>query len=389
MDYKRTTKTSPKSSRTYVCEKCSYSSNKLSNYKKHLQSKKHLGLHKDYTKTSSKSSPIYTCDICCYSTDKYSNFKRHIDSLRHKTEKTSRKSSQEKLDALTLEIEEQYGSISLQTSSKVAKTSRKSSPKNVPTEFTCDCGRVYSSRQNLYRHRKKCHHTETTIIERKDDENKTMSSMFLDLMEQYKDVIEDNKQIKEQLMEQNRNLVEIAKQPKTMVINNNTQNNYNLLNYLNTEYKDAMTIEDFLDSVQVTFEDLKNVRENGFLEGIGAKIVKELTDLPESRRPVHFSKRRLKEYFTKQIEGWIKDDKSKEHMHNMIRDVSQKHLTYLIDWKKQNAAFLESEQEYTKYQKTLFNTYKGISNDDESHAIRNKVFKQLESLTIKEDDVEN
>ena len=38
-----------------------------------------------------------------------------------------------------------------------------------------------------------------------------------------------------------------------------------------------MTIEDFLDSVQVTFEDLKNVRENGFLEGIGAKIVKELT----------------------------------------------------------------------------------------------------------------
>ena len=27
--------------------------------------------------------------------------------------------------------------------------------------------------------------------------------MFLDLMEQYKDVIEDNKQIKEQLMKQN------------------------------------------------------------------------------------------------------------------------------------------------------------------------------------------
>ena len=50
--------------------------------------------------------------------------------------------------------------------------------------------------------------------------------------------LEDNKKMNEKL-------VELAQQPKTVI--NNTQNNFNTLNYLNSEYKDAMTIDDFIN----------------------------------------------------------------------------------------------------------------------------------------------
>ena len=126
--------------------------------------------------------------------------------------------------------------------------------------------------------------------------------MFLELVKQ-------NNELRETLTMQSEKIVELAQQPTTII--NNTQNNYNVLNFLNTEYKNAMTIDDFLQSINVTIEDLDNVQKCGFLDGVGARLVKELKDLPESDRPVHFSQRRIKEYFTKAMEGWVKDGKDK------------------------------------------------------------------------------
>ena len=76
--------------------------------------------------------------------------------------------------------------------------------------------------------------------------NPNLETMFLELVKQ-------NNELRETLTMQSEKIVELAQQPTTII--NNTQNNYNVLNFLNTEYKNAMTIDDFLQSINVTIED--------------------------------------------------------------------------------------------------------------------------------------
>ena len=94
-----------------------------------------------------------------------------------------------------------------------------------------------------------------------------------------------------------------------------------------------MTIDDFLESIDVTLDDLDNVRTQGFVGGVGARIVKELKDLPESERPVHFSQRRIKEYFTKALEGWVKEDKDKEGLNRLVKGATELHLSNQLSGK--------------------------------------------------------
>ena len=150
----------------------------------------------------------------------------------------------------------------------------------------------------------------------------TMKGMFMQLVKQ-------NQELQEALTIQNEKMMEMAKEPKT-INNYNTQNNYNIINVLNTKYKDAMTIDDFLASLEVTIDDLHRVRDQGFLHGVGARLVKELKDMPEEDRPVHFSKKRLKEYFTKAMEGWVRDTKDNENLNYLIKGATNKHIEKLI-----------------------------------------------------------
>ena len=420
-------KTTKKRLPEYVCEVCSYSSNKLSNYKRHLQSIKHKCYH-DVTKTTTKNEPEktaqkdgvimqssknkinekvhyekndyktsqnelenepYYCHYCNYQSENISNYKRHLKTKKHKQEiaKHNGQSVQER--AKTPPIKEQDN-----------------------TNFQCVCGSIYRNRQSLYRHRKKCEVFKensrnitdleqlalTNIQQNKkqtqdEKDNSSVSSVVNNMKEIMMEVVKQNQDLQSALNTQlednkkmNEKLVELAQQPKTVI--NNTQNNFNTLNYLNSEYKDAMTIDDFINSLQVTIEDLKAVREMGFVNGIGAKIVKELQDIPENLRPVHFSKRRIKEYFTKQCEGWMREDRDKQELTNMVKNASMKHISFLMKNRKEHPEEYTNDDDYKQYQKTLFNSYKGLHNDKESNVLRNKIFKQLENLTISNIDEE-
>ena len=61
-----------------------------------------------------------------------------------------------------------------------------------------------------------------------------------------------------------------------------------------------------------------------------------------------------------------------------------------MEWKKHNLIEDDfSELEYKDYQRTLFNTYHGLMKDNDGEVIKNKIFKQLENLTIEGNDNTN
>ena len=384
--------------RVFECKICSYKSNRKSNYLRHIETVSHKKrwlaafgckneqieqIEQDKIVPQNKGSVLivdglYCCNKCDYKTDKFSNYQRHMNTDKH--------TNSSMVPELNTNYKEQQN-------------------------FKCICGKVYQYKSSLLRHQKRCiefykytqktnnvnhdsvvDNTKTVALQNMNNSssNETMEKLFME-------VVEQNKQLQEVLTIQNKRndalvekLIKIANEPKNNTyITNNTQN-INVLNYLNTEYKDAMTIDDFLESIQVTTADLTEIRDKGFLDSIGAKIVKELKDMPENKRPVHFVKRRLKEYFTKQMEGWMKEGKDRENLRSMIENATQKHLKFLMEWKKHNLIEDDfSELEYKDYQRTLFNTYHGLMKDNDGEVIKNKIFKQLENLTIEGSDNTN
>ena len=357
----------------------------------------------------SKEKFKYFCEFCDFKSNKKYSYDRH-----QKTQKHKEKVALFALNEGANKMKQKYQTIQVcinddvsgQNKSKNAKiqgdcVTPKKSKKEYITKYRCCCGKEFKHRSNLYRHMNTCSvilkmKTEGEEIEYSDDEIEentvkqepisnsindidnedisTMKGMFMQLVKQ-------NQELQEALTIQNEKMMEMAKEPKT-INNYNTQNNYNIINVLNTKYKDAMTIDDFLASLEVTIDDLHRVRDQGFLHGVGARLVKELKDMPEEDRPVHFSKKRLKEYFTKAMEGWVRDTKDNENLNYLIKGATNKHIEKLIQYKNDIPEIIGSEDEYKNYQKTMMNIYKGLYDDDESKQIKNKIYKKLETLKL-------
>ena len=120
------------------------------------------------------------------------------------------------------------------------------------------------------------------------------------------------------------------------------------------------------------------------MDGVGARLVKELKDLPESDRPVHFSQRRIKEYFTKAMEGWVKEGKDKTGLKQLVEGTTNKHLQKLIEMKNEKGGIIDDD--YEAYQNTMFNLYKGLYDDAGGQALKQNN-KKMECLILEKNNV--
>ena len=403
----------PTNCEKYYCHCCSFHTPYKSKWERHLKTIKHLIALEEYNKQNPK---------CLQQVIMINTFKQNTQKVSQTTQ-PSIKYSCTLCNFTTFDMEE----LKRHRKSKEHRDKVNSLPNGISNKiftYTCGCGKTFPKKYNCVRHQQTCPNiyfttvqsdnepideTPNTIMDKPNNiqidvsmnekqidsqqDNKTskIETMFLELVEQNKELQDavtlQSKALSEQ-MEENKKmqqkLVELAEQPKNVTYN--TQNNYNILNFLNEQYKNAMTIDDFLSSLQVSLEDLNCVREQGFVSGIGARIVKELQDLPEHERPVHFSQRRLKQYFSKQLQGWVKEDKEKAGLSKLIQGASNKHIQELHKLKQENQELFSNQDEYEAYQKTLFNIYKGTYTDKEGDIVRNKIYKMMENLTIENED---
>ncbi len=106
----------------------------------------------------------------------------------------------------------------------------------------CECGKKYSHRQSLYNHKKSCKGFEN---EQPVNNDIIDSNLIVQLLKQ-------NDEFKNIIIEQNNKILEVCKN------NNNTTNivnshnkAFNLNVFLNETCKDAMDVNDFIDSFKL------------------------------------------------------------------------------------------------------------------------------------------
>jgi len=243
----------------------------------------------------------YSCEICDYSTSHKSKYERHNLTAKHKQR--------------TNELQKRDNELPLQ----------------------CSCGKIYKFRQGLHKHKQNC----TFDCPSSGPIGSTAFVMqLLNQNQDFKDLIaQQSKQLAEQAKSKDEIINKLIEREPT-TINHNTVNNnhqkFNLNFFLNETCKDAMNIQDFIDNIRITFEDLLTIGNNGFVNGVSDIFIKQLNDLEIEKRPIHCTDSKRETIYFKENDAWEKDDKENTNLKKVIEKLEYKNVAALHNWCAEN-----------------------------------------------------
>ena len=151
-------------------------------------------------------------------------------------------------------------------------------------------------------------------------------------------LVKQNQEFKDLIISQNKQIIELSNQKGMNNCHNTTNSHnktFNLQFFLNETCKDAMNITDFVNSLKLTLQDLEQVGELGYAEGISRMFVKGLNDLEVTKRPIHCSDLKREVLHIKDKDAWEKDE-NKDRLKKAIKDLSNKNFMLMDDWQKEN-----------------------------------------------------
>jgi len=186
----------------------------------------------------------------------------------------------------------------------------------------------------------------TYLQDEEPDNNNTEIIPTNNVEKLLKNIMLDNKAI----LEENKILREkISNLEVGNTYNNQTNNNqFNINMFLNEKCKNAMNLEDFVEKIKLTLEDLKYTSENGYAKGISNIFIKNLNDMDVTERPIHCSDQKRLKFYIKNDNEWTRD-KNNEKIDNSIEKISKKQLQTIKDWIKENPNYLDSEVKTDEY----------------------------------------
>ena len=300
---------------------------------------------------SSKSSYKYTCKICYYYTSRKSQYDRHILTAKHK---------------------------------KIVNDSDFSSMTK-DDMYECKCGKTYKYDSGYYRHKKTCiihdQSTSETIINQPID-----SGLVIELLKQ-------NQQFKELMIDQNRQLhqnqehsndlqkqlLEVAKDSKTInnTINNTTNNRFNLNVFLNETCKDAINLNDLIQSIELNTDDFIRTGEIGYVKGISNIMVERIRGMEPHVRPIHCTDLKREIVYVKDSNKWSKEDDNKTHLRKAVRIIADKNKQQLYPWQEENPNYeiLDTPEceKFFEYAKVSLGGY----GKEEDNKFENKIISNL------------
>ncbi len=286
----------------------------------------------------------YFCEECDYITSNKKDFKKHIETSKHL-----------KLTQANSEIPNYLGKS-----------------KN----FVCNCGNIYKHASSLSKHKKKCHDdNKSDIVETESEHSLVESNMMIEFMKQNQDFQKEmfNKMMEFMKTQCNNNS---NNNINNGIINNNNQ--FNLQLYLNETCKNAMTIDEFLDYLQPTLEELEAVAHLGYVEGITRIIMRGLKDLEEEQRPFHCTDLKREALFVKNPDGeWEKETDEKPLMLKFVKAVARKNFNNVSEWRKlhPNCRYHDSKSNDMLNQ-IMLNSMSG-STEEEQKSNYDKIMKNI------------
>ena len=234
---------------------------------------------------------VNCCIYCNYESSNKKDYKKHLLTEKHK--KLIDPNKNPKTDSLICECGKKYKHLSSLCNHKknCYIYIEKNTNKNPQTEsLICNCGKKYKHLSSLCNHKKNCTFLkETTQITNTNNSNDSNDSIEK-LTNLVVEVVKQNQDFKDLIIEQNKIIIDLTKNSgnnNNNITTNSNNKTFNLQVILNEKCKDALNINEFVNSLKLTLEDLENVGESGFVNGITRIFVNGLKQLDVCKRPIH------------------------------------------------------------------------------------------------------
>ena len=304
-----------------------------------------------------KTIKKFECEKCNFICNKQSNYNTHLLSAKHKKR-----------------ITETTETI------KTADTSM----------FICDlCNLRVKSRTTLWRHKKKCNDIPPTNEDHLN-EAQTNAATILENPSLVVELLKQNKEFKDLILEERREFQQIIKEmSKNMgntVNNNNTNinsnNKFNLNVFLNEKCKNAMTLKDFVKSINISIQDFIETGERGFIDGISNIIVERINEMEIHDRPLHCTDLKRETVYIKDDDKWEKDE-DKVQLRKAVKGVANKNERMRPIWYDSTPDVgimgTENYEKFFKYSESSL----GGCGKEETRLFEDKVMKNvLREVTI-------
>ena len=208
--------------------------------------------------------------------------------------------------------------------------------------FVCECGKSYKHRQSLSVHKRKCIYLKNNNENNEIEDDNRVEQTTDDLKKLVCKLMNENNEIKNNIMKENKELRAQVSELIPKVGNNNTVNNnqkFNVNIFLNTQCKDAINMNDFIKSIEISLEQLDYTKKNGLALGLSNAIVENMNKLSLYERPMHCTDIKRETLYIKEQDKWLKDE-NKEKIKNAIKKASGKNYNALQNWKNNNPDFI-------------------------------------------------
>jgi hypothetical protein len=200
------------------------------------------------------------------------------------------------------------------------------------------------------------------------------------LAQQNQRLIEHQEKSDQQHLQQNQFIIEAVKDGKLgNTTNNNTTNNkFNLNVFLNETCKDAITMNEFVNSIEVSMEDFVETGKLGFVDGISKVIMERMQGMEMHTRPMHCTDLKRETLYIKNDDAWEKGDQDKTLLRRAVKNVATKNYRQLKPWYE--SAQPQVDQNGTEEYEDYFQYYKaalGGCGKDEDKKFEDKIMRNI------------
>jgi hypothetical protein len=223
----------------------------------------------------SSNPKIFFCEFCGYESSKKYNFEKHNKTIKH-----------------------------LQKVSSVSKNGNDHVRSKVGEKYNCEyCNKKYKTRGGLWKHQKICKKNQ-----KKNQKNATFGFQPYIEKSSKTDIALIVKQVMEEYEKKNEVTIGNTTMGNHNTVNSNNTQNISINLFLNEHCKDALNLDDFVNKMKYTIQDVLNQQQSGYTKGIANVMVKNLKDLPVTERPIHCSDHKRGVFHVKdKEEGWVKE----------------------------------------------------------------------------------
>lgn len=267
------------------------------------------------TKIGEKKRIHYECITCDFNSNDKTKYNNHLKTSKHKSFTNDIKMIQ--IDTRLEEKQDLHDKIK--------------------KKYDCKCGKSYKYSSGYYRHLNNCKSDKDDIVSSQSQEI-NYKDMFIELLKQ-------NKELQNTICSTIQKIGNINN--TNNITNNINNNNINVSVFLNDNCKDAISMNDFIDSVQINVTDLLYTGKKGLANGISNIFIERFNELPIFKRPLWCSDKKRHKLYIKEDE-WS-EDKDNQKTKEAIKKLCYVQTKNTSKYVKENPDWLTCDNKKDTY----------------------------------------